>query len=179
MAYFDPGWVYTFYRVLSDPYSEVLYSEECQTKNFKFAVKCFLFSKRNVIGIRDSQNAQERVSVPLDFSKVFAACVPCTLSKLDFPFISFLHFTDSLQIVKEAKDEFVNLLKLSESRFTADTPLIIILDSLDQLSPEDGAFQLSWLPMKLPPWAKMVVSTISQDKYDCLKNLKVIYLSYF
>ncbi|XP_065054750.1 NACHT domain- and WD repeat-containing protein 1-like isoform X2 [Rhopilema esculentum] len=92
--------------------------------------------------------------------------------------ISFLldreYNENKVKIVKEAKDEFVNLLKLSESHFTAETPLVIILDSLDQLSPEDGAFQLSWLPMKLPPWAKMVVSTISQDKYDCLKNLKAL-----
>ena len=69
-------------------------------------------------------------------------------------------------------DDFWHLLQSCNSHFTAEDPLIIILDSLDQLSPEDGAFQLTWLPMRLPPWVKIIISTISNDKYNCLELVK-------
>ena len=69
-------------------------------------------------------------------------------------------------------DDFTNFLQSCKLHFSAENPLIIILDSLDQLSPEDGAFQLTWLPIRLPPWVKMIISTISNDKYNCLKNVK-------
>ena len=37
--------IYIFHRVLSDPYSDVFYSEECQAKSFQYAVKRLVFSK--------------------------------------------------------------------------------------------------------------------------------------
>lgn len=45
-------------------------------------------------------------------------------------------------------------------RATPDRPLMLFLDSLDQLSAEDGAHQLAWLPTTLPLNCKMVVSTL-------------------
>ncbi|WAQ94112.1 NWD2-like protein, partial [Mya arenaria] len=39
-------------------------------------------------------------------------------------------------------------------------PLILILDSLDQLSGADGAHQLAWLPTQLPPYVRLIVSTL-------------------
>lgn len=38
--------------------------------------------------------------------------------------------------------------------------MIIFLDSLDQISPADGAHSLTWLPVKLPPYVKFVVSSL-------------------
>ena len=75
-------------------------------------------------------------------------------------------------MVKVLADDFSDFLQLCKTQFSAENPLIIILDSLDQLSPEDGAFQLTWLPTRLPPWVKMVISTISNDDYKCLENIK-------
>jgi WD40 repeat protein len=44
-----------------------------------------------------------------------------------------------------------------------DRPLILLLDSLDQLSPAEGARTLSWLPTELPPGVRLIVSTLSGD----------------
>lgn len=43
---------------------------------------------------------------------------------------------------------------------TEEKPLVIILDSLDQLSGADGAHQLAWLPTTLPPHVRLIVSTL-------------------
>ena len=51
---------------------------------------------------------------------------------------------------------FKNLLTLA----TEEVPIMIFLDSLDQLSSSDGAHQLAWMPVNLPPHAKIVVSTL-------------------
>lgn len=50
---------------------------------------------------------------------------------------------------------------------------VIILDSLDQLSPADNAFNLNWLPVVLPNGIRVVVSTIpdSQGILDRLQKL--------
>ena len=39
------NWVYIFHRVLSDPFSDVLCSEECQTKKLLVCCKMFAFFK--------------------------------------------------------------------------------------------------------------------------------------
>lgn len=51
---------------------------------------------------------------------------------------------------------FKSLMELGSS----DRPLVLFLDSLDQLSTEDGAHQLNWLPVALPPFCKVVLSTL-------------------
>ena len=43
---------------------------------------------------------------------------------------------------------------------TQDRPIVIFLDSLDQLSSADGAHGLAWLPSTLPPHVKCMVSTL-------------------
>ena len=48
---------------------------------------------------------------------------------------------------------------------SGDRPLYIFLDGVDQLSPEDGAWGLSWLPLSLPPHVKLVLSTSSETEY--------------
>lgn len=44
---------------------------------------------------------------------------------------------------------------------TADRPLIIFLDSLDQLSAEDGAHELAWLPDSVSAQCRVVLSTLT------------------
>ena len=44
---------------------------------------------------------------------------------------------------------------------TAERPLYLYLDALDQLSSADGAWVLDWLPQQLPPYAKVVVTVRS------------------
>ena len=48
--------------------------------------------------------------------------------------------------------------------------MVIFLDSLDQISGADGAHSLMWLPTKLPPYVKFVVSSLPQ-LYGVLDNL--------
>ena len=56
---------------------------------------------------------------------------------------------------------------------SAEQPLLLVLDSLDQLGAEDSARQLSWLPMTLPDHVDLVVSTIPGELYECFPVLKV------
>ncbi len=58
------------------------------------------------------------------------------------------------------------------SRATKDKPLLIFLDSLDQLDDSDqGRKQLVWLPKSLPPHCYFVVSTLP-DIGGCLQSLR-------
>ena len=57
-------------------------------------------------------------------------------------------------------------------------PLIVYLDSLDQLDSDSGARQLAWLPKHLPPHTKLVVSTLPEEQYDCFPRLQVRLISY-
>ncbi|XP_069505306.1 NACHT domain- and WD repeat-containing protein 1 [Ambystoma mexicanum] len=49
--------------------------------------------------------------------------------------------------------------------------LVLIFDSLDQLSPADGAHRLHWLPKECPPRVHIIVSTLPQE-YDILQTLR-------
>ena len=53
---------------------------------------------------------------------------------------------------------------------SADTPLILFLDSLDQLTAAHGARSLIWLPVQLPEHVSLIVST--RDKEDIYQSLK-------
>ncbi|KAK2159956.1 hypothetical protein LSH36_143g06049 [Paralvinella palmiformis] len=73
--------------------------------------------------------------------------------------IDFHHQLSNEDIPEEMSplvQHFKNLLTLA----TEESPIVIFLDSLDQLSPSDGAYQLAWLPVILPPHVKIVVSTL-------------------
>ena len=54
-----------------------------------------------------------------------------------------------------------------------DKPLILFLDSLDQLDSADGGRQLDWLPKQLPPSVKIVLSTLPQEQYICFPRCQV------
>ncbi|XP_055958767.1 NACHT domain- and WD repeat-containing protein 1 [Patella vulgata] len=54
-------------------------------------------------------------------------------------------------------------------------PLVVLLDSLDQLETTGGAHELSWLPRKLPEYVKMIVSTLPEAKYGCFSKLQAMF----
>ncbi|XP_022797421.1 NACHT domain- and WD repeat-containing protein 1-like isoform X3 [Stylophora pistillata] len=68
-------------------------------------------------------------------------------------------------------DQFPSFL----SSATKDNPLVVILDSLDQLSPLHGAWKLTWFPRKLPLHVKFIVSTLPDQEYKCFPVLKALF----
>ncbi|XP_063408936.1 uncharacterized protein LOC134692415 [Mytilus trossulus] len=52
-------------------------------------------------------------------------------------------------------------------------PIVILLDSLDQLSAKDDSYLLKWLPKSLPPKMRMIVSTLPREHkiLDTLQKL--------
>ncbi|KAL5007519.1 hypothetical protein ScPMuIL_016325 [Solemya velum] len=57
---------------------------------------------------------------------------------------------------------------------TVDNPLVVIVDSLDRLTDENEGRNMAWLPAVLPPNVHILVSTRTDDKYDCLKNTRAV-----
>lgn len=74
-----------------------------------------------------------------------------------------------LQEMKELQEDFASCLHFA----SAEEPLFIFLDSLDQFGPEDNARQLAWLPTVLPSNVKLVVSTLPNSEYECFPILQV------
>ena len=68
---------------------------------------------------------------------------------------------------RELVEEFPRQL----SRATAERPIIIFLDALDQLSDDEGARKLFWLPGELPDHVHMIVSTAKEPPV-CLESLR-------
>ena len=65
--------------------------------------------------------------------------------------------------IKELRDEFDQHLRAA----TAEEPLVLFLDALDQLSDADGGRLLNWIPLgQLPPHVKLVVSCLSDRAKD-------------
>ncbi|XP_045212692.2 uncharacterized protein LOC123563752 [Mercenaria mercenaria] len=53
----------------------------------------------------------------------------------------------------------------------AKEPVIVLLDSVDQLSPSNNAYSMDWLPTMLPKNLKVIISTLPEE-HGILKNLK-------
>jgi WD40 repeat protein len=54
--------------------------------------------------------------------------------------------------------DFPERLKLAR----ADRPLFLFIDALDQLSDQNSAHTLNWLPQQLPPYVRLVLSTLPE-----------------
>ena len=52
-------------------------------------------------------------------------------------------------------------------------PVVMILDSLDQLPADEGGRRLDWLPGKIPDDCYLIMSTLPGSEYECLPHLKV------
>ncbi len=57
---------------------------------------------------------------------------------------------------------------------SADKPLYIFLDGVDQFDKEYEALGLSWLPIRLPSNVCLIISTSSEAEYRCYPLLKSI-----
>lgn len=67
---------------------------------------------------------------------------------------------------KELVDEFPKRLALA----TAEKPLILFLDALDQLSDAQQARSLIWLPASLPEYVRLIVSALPGECEAALQN---------
>ena len=57
-------------------------------------------------------------------------------------------------------------------------PVVLMLDSLDQLPADEGGRRLDWLPGKMPDDFYLVMSTLPGPEYGCLQRLKVVISSF-
>lgn len=69
------------------------------------------------------------------------------------------------------KDYFHECLKESAD----NQPVILILDSLDQLSIDDSGRQMDWFPRDLPRRVYAILSTLPSEEYQALPSLRVSY----
>ncbi len=73
--------------------------------------------------------------------------------------------------VRKSSTYFTNMLTYVSAKYGNVRPLYIILDSVDQLSPINGAHFLKWLPKVCPANIKIIISLIPEIS-DLLKNAK-------
>jgi WD40 repeat protein len=59
---------------------------------------------------------------------------------------------------------------IQDANTTSKKPLVLFLDALDQLSDNDNAHRLAWLPVELPPNVKLVVSILEGDLLNGLRH---------
>jgi WD40 repeat protein/AAA+ ATPase superfamily predicted ATPase len=89
--------------------------------------------------------------------------------------ISRIYGVDESTIPTDYKELIEDFPKRLESA-TAEKPLVIFLDALDQLSDMDNARNLIWLPAKLPAHVRLVVSILagndSKSDSEILSSVK-------
>ena len=89
----------------------------------------------------------------------------CTVHQLPLPVFDHMDATQIIQFFRSRLLECLASLK--------DERILILLDSVDQLSPADGAHTLNWLPKVLPPNTSIIVSMLP-DLHGCLDTLRMI-----
>lgn len=57
--------------------------------------------------------------------------------------------------------------------FKVKDPLVVILDSLDQMDPSYNARELAWLPTLFKANVKLIVSTLEDPEYEAFPALQV------
>ena len=79
-----------------------------------------------------------------------------------------LNFIKENLIANNFSKELLNLA-------SEDRPFLIFFDSIDELTGSQDKNNMAWLPLKLPPHCKFVVSVTCEDKKkDTLDNLKCL-----
>ncbi|XP_076802555.1 NACHT domain- and WD repeat-containing protein 1-like isoform X2 [Clavelina lepadiformis] len=95
----------------------------------------------------------------------------CEAYKLTIPaFHTLQNFNTLVQRFIELLDQISN--KVQNVDPNEKRNLVIVLDSLDQLSPLEGAHKLNWLPKHLPPHVRILLSTLPGQEFGILDVLK-------
>ena len=63
-----------------------------------------------------------------------------------------------------------------EDHASSSHPVVLVLDSLDQLSDDDGGRELEWVPKELPDNVYIILSTLPGKEYNCFPRLEVSYV---
>jgi len=95
------------------------------------------------------------------------------LRNYDFPFCDVVDRSQSAHCfdkMSDVIDQFHRLMNAADRR----RPLLLVLDSVDQLLSIYDAYRVTWLPSKLPPFVKLIVSTLDEG-YSILDNLRTRY----
>ena len=71
--------------------------------------------------------------------------------------------------MKSLKDYFPECLEKSAE----NNPVVLVLDSLDQLSIDDGGRQMEWFPRNILSNVYFVLSTLPGQEYQALPSLRV------
>ncbi|XP_061189796.1 NACHT and WD repeat domain-containing protein 2-like [Saccostrea echinata] len=82
--------------------------------------------------------------------------------------------TGSAENVPEEFDELVILFQGLLEEYKSDRPLVILLDSLDQLTEDHAAYKLRWLPRKLKSNVRIVLSSYIET-LEIVTNLKALF----
>lgn len=77
----------------------------------------------------------------------------------------------SLERMSDVRREFVQCVQMVSHLLREEKKLLIILDSIDQLSPAFGSHQMYWLPRMLPKNVGMILSMLT-DRYACYNAAK-------
>ena len=78
---------------------------------------------------------------------------------------------DATQVTQFFRDQLPGCVSLLPPH--SGKNLCIFLDSVDQLSPSDGAHTMNWLPKSLPPNFHLVVSMLPEE-HNCLATLRSV-----
>ena len=86
--------------------------------------------------------------------------------------LSYL-FGVSFSTIPDDLSQLINHFKILLNHASAERPLFIFFDSLDQLSSMNSAHSLSWLAISLPKYVKCIVSTLP-SLYSILDTLEIM-----
>ena len=71
--------------------------------------------------------------------------------------------------MRSLKDYFQECLE----KTAEDQPVVLVLDSLDQLSLDDSGRQMDWFPRQLPSNVYAILSVLPGEEYQALPSLRV------
>ncbi|XP_033748500.1 NACHT domain- and WD repeat-containing protein 1-like [Pecten maximus] len=78
------------------------------------------------------------------------------------------HNPESLQELSKELEYVLNFAKPAK-------PLIVLLDSLDQIDISYNARSLFWLPRTIKKYVKVIVSTLEDEEFECFPKLKAMF----
>ena len=82
-----------------------------------------------------------------------------------------INYDQSIEEIPEDLSKLTQYFKKILNLADAERPLFIVMDSLDQVSSQDSAHQLGWLPLMLPANVKIIVSTLP-NYFEILNTLR-------